>query len=71
MIDIQKTLEILHLKSDDIPVIVDAFKQSNWTEKPTAIFEKYFDEQIKKERLVWVAYSDNQFCGYVTLKWQS
>ncbi len=69
--DQKKSLKISHLKRDDIPGIVDAFKQSNWTEKPAAIFEKYFDEQIKKERLVWLAYSDNQFCGYVTLKWKS
>lgn len=66
-----KSLLIRHLENSDIPVIVDAFLQSNWTEKPSHTFEQYLDEQTKQERHVWVAYINNQFAGYVTLKWVS
>lgn len=65
------TLSIKNLSADDILTVVDAFKKSNWTEKPASLFEKYVEEQDKGERVVWVAYSDNKFAGYVTLKWQS
>ena len=56
---------------ENIPVIVDAFAISNWTEKPASIFEKYLEEQDKGERIVWLAFYGNKFAGYVTLKWQS
>lgn len=66
-----KKLTIKKLEENDISKIVDAFKKSNWTEKPASLFEKYIEEQDKGERIVWVAYSDNKFAGYITLKWQS
>lgn len=65
------TLSLKNLSADDIQTIVDAFKKSNWTEKPASIFENYLEDQNKGERIVWVAYFDNKFAGYVTLKWQS
>ena len=64
-------LTIKNLGSDAVSAIVDAFAKSNWTEKPTSIFEKYLEEQDKGERIVWLAFYDNKFSGYVTLKWQS
>lgn len=64
-------LTVKQLSTDDIPTIVNAFAQSKWTKKPASLFEKYGEEQEKGERIVWVAYSGNQFLGYVTLKWQS
>ena len=54
----------------DISIIVDAFQKANWP-KPAATFETYLQEQLAASRLVWVACVDNQFAGYVTLKWQS
>ena len=47
-----------------------AFQKANWP-KSAFIFENYLKEQLVGARLVWVAYVDNQFAGYVTLKWQS
>lgn len=64
-------LTIKVLSADDILTIVDAFTKSNWTEKPASLFEKYLEEQDKRERIVWLAFCDNKFAGYVTLKWQS
>lgn len=66
-----KKLAIKKLEENDISKIVDAFKKSNWTEKPASLFEKYLEEQDKGEHIVWVALIDNIFAGYVTLKWQS
>lgn len=56
--------------TSDIQTIVDAFQQAHWP-KPSAIFEKYLQEQLAGVRLAWVAHVNNQFAGYVTLKWQS
>ena len=56
--------------TSDIQTIVDAFQQANWP-KPTSIFETYLQEQLIGARLVWVAYVNDQFAGYVTLNWQS
>lgn len=65
------TLSIQTLNDDDIQTIVEAFDKSNWTKKPVTLFEQYCEEQDKGERVIWAAYSDNKFAGYVTLKWHS
>lgn len=61
---------IKSFRASDIPIIVDAFGRANWP-KPAAIFETYLQEQLTGARLVWVAYVNDQFAGYVTLNWQS
>ena len=61
---------IKSFSASDIPIIVDAFGRANWP-KPAAIFETYLQEQLTGARLVWVAYVNDQFAGYVTLNWQS
>jgi GNAT superfamily N-acetyltransferase len=58
------------LELSDIPIIVDAFAKANWP-KPSSTFETYFKEQQNGKRLIWLAYLNNQFTGYVTLKWHS
>ena len=59
------------LIKSDIPIIVDAFAKSNWIEKPSSLFKQYLEEQNNRKRVCWIAFSDNKFAGYVTLKWQS
>jgi GNAT superfamily N-acetyltransferase len=54
----------------DIPNIVAAFAAHNW-EKPVSTFEGYLREQMVGERMVWVAYSQDQLAGYITLTWAS
>lgn len=54
----------------DIPVIVDKFSRHNWS-KPRSTFDTYWKEQNQGERIAWVAFLDNEFAGYVTLKWRS
>ncbi len=63
-------IEIRAFTESDISIIVECFANANW-QKPAATFEAYFNEQKAGDRLVWVVYSEKQFAGYVTLKWQS
>ncbi|MBA2649608.1 MAG: GNAT family N-acetyltransferase [Legionella sp.] len=65
-----KNIAIKTLSKSDIPAIVAAFHEVDWL-KPTSLIETYFKEQKKSERVVWLAYSDFQLAGYITLKWAS
>ncbi|STY78870.1 acyl-CoA N-acyltransferase [Legionella wadsworthii] len=66
----QQSIRIKPLELSDIPVLVDAFQKANW-QKPYVLFEGYHQEQLQSERVVWVAYVQDQIAGYVTLKWAS
>ncbi|MFN7038499.1 MAG: GNAT family N-acetyltransferase [Alphaproteobacteria bacterium] len=35
------------------------------------LFEQYLQEAGADERIIWLAYIDNKFAGYNTLKWES
>ena len=61
---------IKSFSASDIQIIVDAFGRANWP-KPASIFETYLQEQLTGTRLVWMAHVQDEFAGYVTLKWQS
>lgn len=61
---------ILLLKKDYIPLIVEAFNFIGW-EKPASLFENYINETHTGERVIWVAFVEQTFAGYITLKWQS
>ena len=62
-------LSIQSFSKTDISIIVDSF--SKYYSKPVSTFEEYFCEQERGERFVWLAYLDNEFAGYVTLKLKS
>ncbi|KTD73429.1 GNAT family N-acetyltransferase [Legionella tucsonensis] len=68
MIKIEVSIKALELS--DIPILVDAFQKANW-HKPASLFEVYYQEQQHAERVVWLAYVQDQIAGYVTLKWIS
>lgn len=46
------------------------FAENQW-HKPETTFQTYISEQSKGERKIWLAFYDENFAGYVTLKWQS
>jgi GNAT superfamily N-acetyltransferase len=61
----------LHLlEPNDIPPIAAAFARLGW-DKPAAQYERYLAEQSAGERVVLVAFLDDEFAGYVTICWQS
>ncbi|RUP38066.1 MAG: GNAT family N-acetyltransferase [Acinetobacter sp.] len=81
MVYMLKSLDNLHsnrisdvfirsLTEEDIKAIVSSFHQIGWN-KPASLFEGYLKEQEAGERIVWVAHIQDEFAGYVTLKWQS
>ena len=61
---------IRHLTEADIPLILASFATANWP-KSQSTFEEYFKEQQEEKRLIWLAFAQEQFAGYVTLQWQS
>jgi GNAT superfamily N-acetyltransferase len=63
-------IHILPFSQSDIPLIVQSFAKYNW-DKPAATFETYWKEQQGEERKIWLAFYEDEFAGYVTLKWQS
>ena len=58
------------LGEKDVSSIVDSFSQIGWN-KPSSLFEKYLEEQKNNQRCVFLAFKENIFAGYITLKWQS
>ena len=63
-------MKISILEKTDIPTIVSAFENSGWQTKPANVFEQYLEEQHNNKRACFVAFMDNEFAGYITLKWQ-
>lgn len=54
--------------SQDIDAIAQAF--ALW-HKSRALFERYWQEQLRGERTIFVAYDAGFVAGYTTLVWQS
>ena len=59
------------LKEGDIGPIAVSFTEAGNKSKTTSLYERYLDEQEKGERVVLVAFSGEDFIGYVTIHWQS
>lgn len=70
LINEQSRIIIKQMAESDISVVASKFAEVNWL-KPASTFELYLQEQRLGTRLIWIAHLDNQFAGYVTLKWQS
>jgi GNAT superfamily N-acetyltransferase len=63
-------LRIGPLAAGDIPEIAAAFAAIGWN-KPVAQYERYLEEQARRERDVLVARCANTFAGYLTIVWLS
>lgn len=61
---------IRKLTKEDIPMIVASFAALHWP-KPSSTFEKYLQEQQAGIRIMWLAFDETQFAGYVTLTKES
>ena len=57
------------LEAQDIQLIYSSFAEIGWN-RPISQYERYLAEQDRGERVVLVAYSDENFTGYVTMIWQ-
>lgn len=63
-------MHVYQLSLESIPVLVQAFDQLGWN-KPASLFEGYHADMVAGRRLVFVAWLDGEFAGYVTLLWES
>jgi ribosomal protein S18 acetylase RimI-like enzyme len=54
----------------DCKIISKGFQAQGWN-KPYKLYKKYFIEQQKGERDIFIAEFENEFAGYVTIQWQS
>jgi GNAT superfamily N-acetyltransferase len=60
-------MQFRKLQRTDISQIVAAFTAIGW-DKPASIYETYLAEQERGLRRVWLAFDEDKFAGYVTLK---
>ena len=58
------------LENEDIPQIAEAFATLGWN-KPASQYERYMKEQTQEMRVVYVAFVDGIFAGYLTICWSS
>lgn len=63
-------LKIKNIENVDIKNLFDAFNEVGWL-KPIEIFQKYFEEQENNERIIYVAYVEDEIAGYGTLIYKS
>lgn len=63
-------ITIRSLEAQDIQLIYASFADSGGY-RPPLLLEGYLAEQNRGMRVVLVAYLDENFVGYVTIKWQS
>lgn len=64
------SLSIRLLQSNDIQPIATAFQALGWN-KPASLYKGYLSQQVADERVVFLAFADDEFAGYVTVLWRS
>ena len=67
----ESVLEIRLLEERDIQPIVSAFEELGWSNKGTALYQRYLSEQEDGRRTVLVALVGGEFAGYLTVDWSS
>jgi GNAT superfamily N-acetyltransferase len=65
---VKPVIRLMEIK--DIPTIAKAFKELGWN-KPASQYERYLMEQALKARVVYVAFLEEEFAGYLTICWRS
>lgn len=63
-------LELRSIRLTDCKMISEAFKEQGW-HKPTSLYEKYCLYQEEGKRDVILAIVNEEFAGYLTIKWKS
>lgn len=65
-------INIRTLQKQHIPQMTAAFKDSEWKRKiEPSFFESFLAEHDAGKRVVLLAFFNNNFAGYVTIKWRS
>jgi len=63
-------ITIRTIKEQDPVSISRAFAEQGW-EKPVTLYQQYYAENERGDRITLIAEQDGQFAGYVNVLWQS
>ena len=63
-------LKLREIRKSDCQKINESFQKQGW-DKPISQYEQYLQFQEKGERDVIVAELNQEFVGYLTIKWKS
>lgn len=63
-------LVLRKIRKSDCPTISQAFQRQGW-EKPISQYDRYVALQERGERDVIIAEWDEEFAGYLTIRWKS
>jgi hypothetical protein len=63
-------ITIRRLHRDDVGAITSVFTSTGWN-KPASQYHRYLEEQEAGSRAVLLAFTDEAFAGYLTIKWYS
>jgi GNAT superfamily N-acetyltransferase len=67
----EKVIPVIRLlEVNDISRVAKAFEALGWN-KPASQYERYLIEQALKARVVYVAFVEGEFAGYLTICWRS
>jgi GNAT superfamily N-acetyltransferase len=64
------TVKISLLKASDIPLVMSAFKKSEW-KTPESYFQRLLDTQRKGDIVFLIARFDSAIAGFLYIKWQA
>ena len=63
-------ITLKELEFEDCIEITAAFLNQGW-DKPLSQYQNYYRESVEKKRTVFLAYFENKFAGYLTIKWDA
>jgi len=66
----KESLQLRKIKITDCQVISESFQKQGW-DKPVSQYKAYLACQEKRERDIIIAEMNQEFAGYLTIKWQS
>ena len=65
-----RNIELREIRKADCKLISESFQKQGW-DKPILQYEEYLRLQENGERAVLIAELDQEFAGYLTIKWRS
>lgn len=67
----RENIKLRKIRKSDCQKISEAFKKQGWNDKSISQYERYLAYQEKGERDVIIATFNEEFAGYLTIKWKA
>jgi uncharacterized membrane protein (UPF0182 family) len=64
-------IELRKIRQSDCQKISKSFEDQGWNDKSVSQYERYLVYQEKEERDVIIATFNQEFAGYLTIKWKA